>query len=114
MIRSPAIAAIVAGFVALDEELAQHEPDGDVYRSDGPLPPRTSRERFNRICRSGLVADAERIDGRGAGYWQCTREAWHQARARKVPALRLVENAPQSDRERAREMLAAAGFRRTK
>jgi hypothetical protein len=58
MIRSPAIAAIVAAFIALDAELAALGSNETVatYRSDGPLPPRTSRVTFNRACASGCVS----------------------------------------------------------
>lgn len=111
-----------------------HAPNGEgYYVTDGPLPPRTSRETFNRVCRRGDVADAERIAGRGRGYCRCSRVAWHRARTKGPPApppprektedelaAEDLERAgyrrvkPKTDAELADKMIARAGYRRTR
>ena len=82
---------------------------GDEYRSDGPLPHGLKRERYAEICRSGRVLGA-RKEGH---VWICTRRAWHAARARKPAAI--TSGRPVNDAAaRADELIAAAGYRRTR
>lgn len=105
---------LAAAHAIADEfEALRASPLDGFYMTDGPLPPRTSRETFNRRCNRGDVEGAERIAGRGRGYWRCSRAAWHRATTLRPapPALRLVEK---SDEQLADEMIQAAGFRRTR
>jgi hypothetical protein len=74
--------------------------------SNVSLPPGATSRTFCRWCRSGRVKGAVR-DGQG---WRCSAAAWRESRAGArpaPPALRVV-------RDDAAELLAQAGFRRTR
>lgn len=74
------------------------------YTSTGPLPPGiTSREHFAAECRRLRIG---RKDGRA---WTVYASTWHEARAAKRPALRVV----QTETERADAYLDAARARAT-
>lgn len=72
------------------------------------LPPGVTLRTFNRWCRTGRVANAQR-DGAG---WTCGVEAWRAARS-KGPAPRATKATPANDHVNVNGMLAAAGLRPT-
>jgi hypothetical protein len=118
-VRLAAIRKIIEGLVELDADLAQlaaayEAHDTDAYRSDGPLPPRTSRALFNRRCARGDVPGALKVSGRGCGYWTVARIAWHASLPKRLaPPAPAVEH-QQTDAERADAMICEAGFKLTR
>jgi hypothetical protein len=88
-------AKLVALGVLSDEHSSAHPPQNVTTRT------------FNRWCRTGRVAGAER-DGSG---WRCSPQAWRESRSggpSGKPTLRVVPN------DDAAEMLRAAGMRPTR
>ena len=88
-------AKLAALGVLFDEHSSAHPPQNVTTRT------------FNRWCRAGRVAGAER-DGSG---WRCSAAAWREARSggpKQRPTLHVVPN------DDAGAMLRAAGLRPTR